>query len=111
MYRFASAADLQRFYDELPTQTIRAVVVLRNDEPMVIIGLANRADCATFFADYKPEASEFLRSMTVLRAIKKAMQIVMDSKRPVYAVRQEGTDLLVRLGFEHVSGEVYRWRQ
>lgn len=76
---------------------------------MVIIGLANRADCATLFSDYKPAALEFRLSMTVLRAIKKAMQIVKDSKRPVYAVRQEGTDLLERLGFEHVSDEVYRW--
>jgi hypothetical protein len=109
MYRFASAADLKRFYGELPAPTIRAVVVLKSNDPVVILGVANRADCATFFADYKPEAWEVRRAMTVLRAIKKAMQIVKDSKRPVYAVRQEGTDLLVRLGFEQVSDEVYRW--
>lgn len=108
-YRLAAAADLVRFYGEPQLQTIRAVVVLKGDEPMVVIGVANRKDCATLFSDYKPEAYEFRHSITVLRAIKKAMQLVKDSKRVVYAIRQEGTDLLVRLGFEHVSGEVYRW--
>jgi hypothetical protein len=108
-YRYATAADLVRFYGEKRPETMRAVVVLRGDEPMVVIGLANRRDAAVLFSDYKPEAYEFRHSMTVLRAIKLTMKMVMKSKRPVYSVRQEGTDLLDRLGFIHVAEDVYRW--
>jgi hypothetical protein len=107
--RFATVADLARFYGRPPAETIRAVVVLKGDEPIAVIGLANRPNCATLFSDYTPEAYERRHSMTVLRAIYKAMQMVKQSKRPVYAVRQEGTDLLVRLGFQKIDEEVYQW--
>lgn len=108
-YRYATAEDLIRFYGERPAQTIRAVVVLKGETPVVVMGIANRNDCATLFSDYTPEAYELRHSLTILRAVKKVMQLVQESKRTVYAVRQDGTDMLVRLGFEHVSDEVYRW--
>lgn len=76
---------------------------------MIVVGLAYRPHCVLLFADYKPEAWEFRHSMTVLRAIKKVMTLVTQCKRPVYSVRQEGTDLLDRLGFVPVSEDLYRW--
>lgn len=108
--RFATADDLIRFYGERPAQTMRAIVVLKDETPVVVMGIAHRKDCATLFSDYTPKAYELRHSMTILRAVKKVMRIVQESKRTVYAVREEGTDLLVRLGFEHVSDEVYKWR-
>lgn len=76
---------------------------------MVVIGLVFRRDGAWLFSDYQPEALNFRHSMAVLRAIKKAMTLVKKSKRPVYSVRQEGTDLLERLGFVQISEDVYKW--
>jgi hypothetical protein len=108
-YRFATAADLRRFYGEQPSETIQAMVVLNNDEPQIVMGLAYRKDCVLLFSDYKPEAWEFRSSTVVGRAIKKIMTLVSQCKRPVYSVRQEGSDLLDRLGFVPVSEDLYRW--
>lgn len=90
--------------------TTRAVVLLVDQEPAAIIGLAMGLDCATLYSDAKPEIEPHLKRMAVLRAIKLAMQLVEACGREVYAKRQEGTDIILRLGFEHLEGEVYRWR-
>lgn len=108
-YRFATAADLTRFYGELPRQTIRAVVVLLNGEPAGVIGLARDGGCAKFFSEYRPEVEPHLRRFEVLRAIKLAMSLVESSTTEVYAVREEGTDVLPRLGFVHVEDDIYKW--
>lgn len=108
-WRYASATDLFQFYGEHRPETMRAIVVLKNDEPLIVMGLIYRRDSALLFSDYKPEAWEFRHSMAVLRAIKKVMALVIQSQRPVYSVRQEGSDLLDRLGFTPVSEDVYRW--
>lgn len=108
-HRFATSNDLMRFYGEARPETIQAVIVHADDEPVAVIGLVLRKQCALLFADYTPLAYELRHSMAILRAIKKAMTLVQKSKRPVYSVRQEGTDLLVRLGFIQVSEDVYKW--
>lgn len=73
------------------------------------MGLANRRDHAALFADFKMEGYEMRKSFAVLRAIKQTMQMVKESKRQVYSVKQEGTDLLDRMGFEQLSDDLYRW--
>lgn len=108
-YRFATAADLERFYGGAPRMTTRAVVVLLNDEPVVVIGLGYGKDCATLYSDAKPEAHALRHRFEILRAIKLAMTLVKECKREVVAIRQEGTDILLRLGFEHLEGEIYTW--
>lgn len=75
----------------------------------MVLGLANRCDHATLFADFNLEGYEMRHSITVVRAIMQIMKMVKESKRQVYSVRQEGTDLLVRLGFEQVADDLYRW--
>lgn len=108
-YRWATATDLRRFYGELPGPTIRAVVALLDDEPVGVIGLARDRDCDKLFSDAKPEVMPHMARFAVLRMIKLAMSMVESSGRDVYAVRQEGTDILVRLGFRHVEGDIYKW--
>lgn len=108
-YRFATESDLRQFYGELPRQTIRAVVVLLDGEPAGVIGLARDGGCAKLFSEYKPEMQHHLRRFQVLRAIRLAMTLVESSISEVYAVREEGTDVLLRLGFEHVEGDIYKW--
>lgn len=89
--------------------TVRAVVVLVDDEPAAVIGLALGIDCATLYSDVKPALEPHLRRLPVLRALKLSMKLVKQCGRDVYAIRQSGTDLLPRLGFEHLEGEVYVW--
>lgn len=89
--------------------TSRAVVVLLDDEPVAMIGLAYGQDCATMFSNMKPQLEPHKRRMPVLRAIKMAMLLAATCGRDVYAVRQEGTDILPRLGFEHYDGDIYKW--
>ena len=108
-YRFATESDLRRFYGELPRQTLRAVVILLDGEPAGIIGLARDAGCEKLFSEAKPELEPHLRRFEVLRAIKLAMTLVESSKCDVYAVREEGTDVLLRLGFEHIEDDIYKW--
>lgn len=106
-YRYAVEADIRRFYGY--TRTMRAVAILKGDEPLAIIGLADTGDVRRLFSDYKPELN--LKSMTILRAIKLAMQMVCASRKPVVAVEQPGTNMLQRLGFVHVEDDVYRWER
>lgn len=100
---------MRRFYGEIPKQTVRAIVVLLNDEPTGIIGLAMGADCATMYSEYKPELEPHLKRMTVLMAIRAAMKMMMRCKRPVYAVQHPGTNILTKLGFEHLKDDIFVW--
>lgn len=89
--------------------TSRAVVILLDDEPAAMIGLAYGKDCATMFSDMRPQLEPYKRRISVLRAVKLAMRLADTCGRDVYAVRQEGTDILPRLGFEHYDGDIYKW--
>ena len=109
-YRYATAEDLRKFYGEPQRVTTRAVAVLLDGDPVAIIGLAFCAGCAKMFSDTKTAVEPYMRTMTALRAIKFAMTLADECSRDVYAIRQEGTDILPRLGFEQVDNEVYRWR-
>jgi hypothetical protein len=109
-YRFATRADFAVFYGKPQRMTARAVVILLNDKPAAMIGLAYGLDCATMFSDAKPELQPHIRRMPVLRAIKLAMTMADTCGRDVYAIREEGTNILPRLGFEHYDGETYKWQ-
>ncbi len=108
-YRYATADDLKRFYGHPPEQTLQAVVILLGDDPVAVIGLAYGKDCATMFSDTKPQILPFIKKMTVLRAIKFAMNLADACGRDVYAIRKEGTDILPRIGFQHFDGDTYKW--
>lgn len=89
--------------------TTRAVVILLDDEPVGVIGVAMGIDCATLYSDAKPELEPHVKRFEVLRAIQLAMTLVKRCGRDVYAIRQDGTDILPRLGFRHLEGDVYVW--
>ncbi len=115
--RPATIADVLRYYGERPRQTLKAVVVTLNDEPVGIIGLAQEGRCLKLFSEFQPVLRDQLRCMTVLRAIKKAMSFVKAARLPVVAITQENEPdsprILERLGFKFHShsdsGDVYEW--
>jgi hypothetical protein len=104
----ACAADVEALYRCRPGETLRAVVVKLDGKPAGIIGLAKEADRDRLFSEYKDELAPHLHSMTILRAIKMVMSWVESSRVPVYAIA-ENPQLLERLGFQQIAGEVYAW--
>jgi hypothetical protein len=103
-------ADAIEFYGRLPFESMRAVTVTMDGVPVGIIGVAKDAHVARLFSEYRAELRPWLRSITVLRAIKRAMEIVAEYPK-VYAVAEhsEGERVLSRLGFVR-QGEVYTWQ-
>jgi hypothetical protein len=110
-YRFASAADLVQFYGWHPRATVKAVVILLDDEPVAVIGLELSKEGAKFFSDYSDRLKPHMKRIPVMRALKLAMTLVESCSRPVYAIDSGESDILVKLGFEHVQDEVYQWRR
>lgn len=113
-FRYATAADIERYYPEPIYPTMRAVALTLDGEPAAIIGLARWATFAQFFSEYREEYRAHLKSMTTLRALKLAMRMVEETPLPVYAAAEENEPdsgrVLTRLGFVPVSENVYQWR-
>jgi hypothetical protein len=100
--RLATAADVAAFYGRPCALTMRAIVLLLGDRPVGLVGLAREADCQKLFSDTAPELEPHLRSMTVLRAIKRVMEWVHASALPVLAM-SDNDRLMRRLGFECID--------
>jgi|AGTN01.3.fsa_nt_gi hypothetical protein len=107
---FASAADILAYYGEVPPETIRAIAIRIDDAPVAIIGMAYERDRLRAFSEFREDLAPCLRSMPVLRAIKAAQRMFAGTRRPLIAVRECGSGILERLGFEQLEGEVYVWR-
>lgn len=112
--RFATAGDIESFYGQLQQPTLRALVVEMRGDVVGLVGLARRGSISIFFSEVRTELRPHLKRMVALRAIKRAMKWVEQSAVPVFAIAQEDEPqapaLLVRLGFEPVSEDLYRWR-
>lgn len=108
--RNAVASDIEAFYGEPQHNTIRAIVVER-DEILGVIGVAREGEFGKFFCDFKEELTPYLKSITIMRVLKAGMKIVAEYKGPVIAVAEhaEGCRMLFRLGFTHVQGGIYEW--
>lgn len=106
---YATGTEVDLLYRRRPAETLRAIVIRLDDEPVAILGLAREPDRQRAFSEYLPALAPYLKSMPVLRAIMALMQWVKDSKVPVYAI-SEGTGVLERLGFQRLGGEVFVWR-
>lgn len=108
-YRFAQASDLERFYGRVPPHTVRAVVVLEGDTPLVVIGISQYANFLCFFSDVKEEARAHLKRVTVMRALKAAMVMVREARAPVLS-DSNNPALMQRLGFQPLNDEgLYQW--
>jgi hypothetical protein len=111
--RPATAEDIDRYYGSRPRQTLRALVVLMDDDVKGVVGIARHADHARFFSEFREELRPHLRTLPVMRAIKRVQQFVAASVLPVYAIAEESEKdsarILTRLGFVHHSENIYQW--
>lgn len=108
-WSIATAADIDSFYGERPHETLRAVIIKLDGEPVGIIGMANERERSRAFSEYKPALEPHLKSITCMRAIKAAQRMFASSAKPIIAVREGCAEILERVGFVHVDGDVYLW--
>lgn len=80
-------------------------------DPAGIIGLSYDKHYAVLFSEYKPSLVPHISRIQIMRALVLVMRWVHASRRPIYAARSGDTDILEKLGFEQVEGEVYRWHR
>ena len=111
-WRFASAQDIDAYYGERPAQTVRAVIILLNDEVSGVIGIARHEDHARFFSEFREPLRRHLRTLPVMRAIKCVQGMARESRLPVYAIaeetEQDARRILSRLGFVPYHENVYK---
>lgn len=108
-YAPATRADIEQFYGSTK-ETLKTICVKRDGVPVGFVGLAIEPQRARFFSEYRDlSCAELCRGW---RAVKAAMQYVRESHRPVVSVAEndQGHKNLQRLGFTHVTGDVYTWR-
>ena len=90
---------------------MRALTVEMDGEVAGLIGVRRDKQWGIYFSDTKPELRPYLKSIKLLRVIKKSLQLVRDYRGPVFAIATdaEACRLLFRLGFTHLHGEWYGW--
>jgi hypothetical protein len=90
---------------------MKANVALINGEVVGVIGVERQPEFGVFFSDFKPQLQPYLKSITIMRAIKDAMTFVEQYRGPVlsHAATVEGCIVLNRLGFTHMHGAWYGW--
>jgi len=90
---------------------MRAYVGLVDGELAGVVGVVRERQCGKYFCDIKPELQPYLRSITIMRAIKASLRFCDEYRGPLVAVADdaESCRLLFRLGFTHIQGELYGW--
>lgn len=106
-HRFAIAADIDRYYGERPAKSIKAIVILMDDEPAAVIGLECLPDRYIAFSEFKPALEPHLKSMAVLRAVKAAQDMIHTASMPVLVVNTTNLPLIERLGFLKIAEGVH----
>lgn len=107
--RPATATDIAEFYGEPRRETVQAVMVIKEGAIVGIIGLKHEPGRLILFADERPELGDDVRSFTVRRAVLTMVRRGLRSKLPLFSVKAPDSDVLPRLGFERVCGNLYQW--
>ena len=90
---------------------MRVIVAEMDGEIVGVIGVVRELDLGKLFCDFKPKLQPYLRSITIMRAVKAAMRFADEYRGPIVAVAEhaEGCRILNRLGWTHLQGELYGW--
>ena len=109
--RNATAADILAFYGGPTPGTLRALVAEMDGEVVGVIGIVRERQWGKFFSDSKPKLQPHLKSITIMRAIKRALRFCEEYRGPVLAQAHdaESCRLMHRLGFTHLYGGWYGW--
>ena len=108
-WRFATPADIPRFFPDALPFTVKAVVVEVGREPAAMIGLAaDGAGGQCFFSEELPLIEPHRRRVAVIRALQRVMGWVRTSPVPVYSV-SDNQPLMERLGFTQREQGLFIW--
>lgn len=107
--RPATAADITEYYGSPQRATLQAVVVEKAGAVVGMIGLKHEPGRLILFADHRPELGADIAAFAIRRAVFTMLRRGVRSKLPLYSVREPDSDVLPRLGFERVCGDLYRW--
>ena len=109
--RVATLDDLLAFYGRPPDGTMRAYVAEMDGEVVGIMGVVREPLWGKCFTDIKPELQPHLKSITIMRVVKKALKLCDEYKGPVVALADnaESCRIMHRLGFTHLHGGWYAW--
>lgn len=106
--RPATAVDVDAFFGSRPRPTVTAFVAVEDGKVIAVGGLAREGVVHKAFWDIAPGHESAMRSMAVLRTVKRVMRLAAMSPLPVVAAG-DNPALLERLGFESIGGDVYQW--
>lgn len=115
--RPARLEDVAGVHPEVAGASYRAWVAEMDGKRIGTIGLALTRPRACLFCGFDEELRPHLKSMPILRLLKKVHRLVEERGLPVYALRDENEDkapaILGRMGFEPVGTfeglEVWEW--
>lgn len=90
---------------------MRANVAVMDGEVMGVIGISRHPEIGVFFSEFKPALQPYLKSITIMRAIKDALTMVREYRGPVLTIADdaESCRILHRLGFTHLHGAWHGW--
>jgi len=90
---------------------MRANIAIMDGEIRGVVGVVRERACGKYFCDISPELQPYLRSITIMRAIKDSLRFCDDYRGPLVAIADdaESCRLLNRLGFTHIDGRLYGW--
>jgi len=91
--------------------TVRAYVLLLDDVPHGFIGIVRENGVGKFFTDHSDKLTPYLKSITIMRALKKSLDWCREYRGPVVAIATTTQSCVTmnRLGFEHLQGVYYGW--
>ena len=99
------------FYKEPVRGTMRALVAVLDGNVVGVIGIVREQLWGRFFSDFAPALQPYLKSITIMRAIKRSLRFCDDYRGPVVAIAKdaESCRFMHRLGFTHLQGVAYAW--
>lgn len=109
--RQATQLDLETYYGGPLEGTMRANIAIMDGEIRGVVGVVRERLCGKYFCDISPELQPYLRSITIMRAIKASLRFCDEYRGPLVAIADdaESCRLLNRLGFTHIDGRLYGW--
>lgn len=110
--RYATAADVERYYQGPVAQTIKAVVMTVDDEVLAIGGVAYINKMALAFMEMLPGAEKY--KLSLIKASRHGMREFFTGIRPLLALCDDrlptADNYLKHLGFVPLTDEYYIWQ-
>lgn len=115
--RPAKPSDIANLHPEAVGVSYRAWAIDLDDEPVGVIGLALTRPRACLFCAFTETLRPHLRSMPVMRLLKRVELVFKARRAPIFAIRErdepKAAAMLERLGLRHVGehegDEVWMW--